>query len=67
MGLYDTTIDFDKEFNPKQFRQMMSEQPMMSVPTMKWCIEIASKIPCSCLEELFDNARKIQNHCKQVL
>lgn len=32
-------------------------------PTKQWCLEIASKIPHTCLQELFDNADKIREYC----
>lgn len=51
----------------KFFQDLMREQPMYTVPSNKWAVEIASKIPCSCLDELFDNAEKIKNYCKQPL
>lgn len=40
---------------------------MYSIPSNKWCLEMASKIPCSCYAELIFNAEKIKEYCKEVI
>lgn len=45
--------------------KMLCEGTYYTMPSKKYCIEIASKIPCSNLQELFDNALKIQEWLKE--
>lgn len=53
--------------NQIEFEKMVSEGKTYIVPSKKYCIEIAAKVPCSCLRELLDNAEKIQNWLKEEI
>lgn len=45
----------------------MEENPSYAYPSKKWCIEIASKLPFSTLDELFTNAEAIGEYCKNII
>lgn len=43
----------------------LRKSPTYTYPSVQWCLEIASCVPCGCLQELLDNADKVREYCKE--
>jgi len=49
-----------------EIMDIYKNSPTYLYPSNKWCLEMASKIPCSCYAELISNAEKIKEYSKEL-
>lgn len=57
----------DKDVIDSFLKKGVRNLPSYILPSNKWAIEMAAKIPYASVSELIDNAEKIKEYCKQPL
>lgn len=62
--LYRRTCDPELDRMLEELRTMPIEL-YTPPPSKKLCLEIASKVPCATMRELFDNAEKIRQYLSE--
>lgn len=62
-------LDPRKTYSDTELERLLSkwqsESETFTVPHKKFCLEMASKVPCRSLEELIGNGEKIMGYLKE--
>lgn len=56
-----------KTLSAEDIKKAIANVPMYSVPSNKFCIDLASNVAYSNIDDLINNAERIKEYCKQMI